>query len=53
MVIQRLTGDPHAQELVAPDWALRKNETLTAIQQTFEKRASWQGKALGDRPPAR
>ena len=50
MVIQRLTGDPHPQELVAPDWALRKNETLTRIRQAFEKRNTWQGKALGARP---
>ena len=47
MVIQRLTGDPHPQELVAPGWAVRKNETLAAIQQTLEARDSWQGKALG------
>ena len=47
MVIQRLTGDPHPQELVAPDWALRKNETLTRIAQSFKERNTWQGRALG------
>jgi hypothetical protein len=44
MVIQRLTGDPHRKELVAPGWALNKTETLNLIHQTLEKRDSWQGK---------
>jgi radical SAM protein (TIGR01212 family) len=44
MVIQRLTGDPHRKELVAPGWALKKAETLNLIRQTLEKRDSWQGK---------
>ncbi|UCE53466.1 MAG: TIGR01212 family radical SAM protein [Desulfobacterales bacterium] len=46
MVIQRLTGDPHPNELVAPQWALKKSETLAKIRQTLEKRDSWQGKFL-------
>jgi len=50
MVIQRLTGDPHPQELVAPGWAVRKNETLSLIHETLEKKDTWQGKALGERP---
>jgi radical SAM protein (TIGR01212 family) len=45
MVIQRLTGDPHRDELVAPAWALKKGQTLQLIQQTLEVRDSWQGKA--------
>jgi hypothetical protein len=44
MVIQRLTGDPHRKELVAPEWALKKAETLNLIRQTLENRDSWQGK---------
>ena len=44
MVIQRLTGDPHPEELVAPLWSLRKAQTLLLIRQTLEKRDSWQGK---------
>jgi radical SAM protein (TIGR01212 family) len=44
MVIQRLTGDPHPEELVAPIWSLKKAETLALIKQTLEKRDSWQGK---------
>jgi len=44
MVIQRLTGDPHRQELAAPQWSLKKTETLNLIRRTMEKRDSWQGK---------
>jgi radical SAM superfamily enzyme len=44
MIIQRLTGDPHPNELVAPNWSLNKSETLAKIRQTLEKRDSWQGK---------
>ena len=44
MIIQRLTGDPHRKELAAPQWSLKKTETLSLIRQTLEKRDSWQGK---------
>jgi radical SAM protein (TIGR01212 family) len=44
MVIQRLTGDPHRGELVAPEWSLRKNETLSLIKKILGDRDSWQGK---------
>lgn len=44
MVIHRLTGDPHPQELVAPDWSLKKVETLALIRDRLEQRDSWQGK---------
>jgi radical SAM protein (TIGR01212 family) len=50
MVIQRLTGDPHADELVAPEWSLRKSETLSLIQKTMAGRGSWQGKRFGENP---
>ena len=43
MIIQRLTGDPHPQELVAPQWALKKSETLAKIRNTLEERDSRQG----------
>jgi radical SAM protein (TIGR01212 family) len=46
MVIQRLTGDPHPDELVAPRWSLRKNETLSLIKRILADRDSWQGKSL-------
>jgi radical SAM protein (TIGR01212 family) len=45
MVVHRLTGDPHPEELVAPLWALEpKQKTLTLIRELFEKRGSRQGK---------
>jgi len=44
VVIQRLTGDPHPDELVAPEWSLKKTETISLIRKTLEKRDSWQGK---------
>lgn len=44
MVIQRLTGDPLPFELVAPAWAGEKQTNLTSIQDTLERRDTWQGK---------
>lgn len=46
MVIQRLTGDPHPHELVAPQWALRKGETLNMIKVRLVERDTWQGKLI-------
>ena len=46
MVIQRLTGDPHPEELVAPQWALNKSETLQKINEALEIRDTWQGRFL-------
>lgn len=43
MVIQRLTGDPHPAELVAPAWSLRKQETRQMIQATLRRRGTRQG----------
>lgn len=36
MVVQRITGDPHADELVAPLWALDKAQTRNAILAAME-----------------
>ncbi len=44
MVIQRLTSDPHPYELVAPQWAMQKIETLAMIKQQLVERDTWQGK---------
>lgn len=44
MVIQRLTGDPHRHELVAPLWALEKNDNVALIRQRMIERETWQGK---------
>ena len=44
VIIQRVTGDPHPEELAAPAWAMERNETFKMIQDTFEARNSHQGK---------
>lgn len=43
MVIHRLTGDPHRDELVAPEWALDKEANLAAIRRVMEERNIVQG----------
>jgi len=48
IIIQRITGDPHASELVAPAWAGRYRETFNMIQHTLEIRESYQGKHFGN-----
>jgi len=47
VVVQRLTGDPHPEELVAPEWSLRKSETLALIGKTLATRDTWQGRLVG------
>ncbi|TYT76213.1 TIGR01212 family radical SAM protein [Desulfobotulus mexicanus] len=47
MVIQRLTGDPHEDELVAPLWAMEKEKTRNAILERLEKRNTRQGSRYG------
>ncbi|MGD9272704.1 MAG: TIGR01212 family radical SAM protein, partial [Syntrophobacterales bacterium] len=44
VVIHRLTGDPHPDELLAPKWALEKQTNLQAIRDALESRDLWQGK---------
>jgi radical SAM protein (TIGR01212 family) len=46
MVIQRITGDPHAHELAAPLWALEKHETVDRIKARLIERDTWQGKMV-------
>jgi len=43
MVIHRLTGDPHRDELVAPLWALEKSRNLGAIRDRLAERGIRQG----------
>ena len=43
-VMQRLTGDPDPHALVAPQWALQKNETLKMIEAEMKARGTRQGK---------
>jgi uncharacterized protein len=47
MVIQRLTGDPGKSDLLAPDWAVCKMKNLQCIQDTLERRETWQGRLYG------
>jgi hypothetical protein len=51
-VIQRLTGDPHPEELAAPSWSREKAATLKAIHETLERRGTWQGRLCADGAPA-
>ncbi len=44
VIIQRLTGDPHRDELVAPAWALEKQTNLRSIRETMGKNHLYQGK---------
>jgi len=50
VVVQRLTGDPDPARLVAPEWSVRKRETLDLIAGRMEERDFWQGKMVGARP---
>jgi uncharacterized protein len=44
VVIQRLTGDPHPDELVAPAWSIERNKIFALIKNKLEKEDTWQGK---------
>ncbi|MEW5949976.1 MAG: TIGR01212 family radical SAM protein [Thermodesulfobacteriota bacterium] len=44
VVIQRLTGDPRPEELVAPLWARDKMGTINAVKTVLRERGSFQGK---------
>jgi radical SAM protein (TIGR01212 family) len=47
-VIQRLTGDPHPEELATPAWSRDKAGTLKAIREALERRDTWQGRLCGN-----
>ena len=46
IVIQRITGDPHPRELVAPAWALEKQRVMNAIHGCMLSRGFSQGSLL-------
>lgn len=46
IVIQRLTGDPAGNELLAPDWAGDKRATTARIHELLAQRDTWQGKEI-------
>jgi len=52
VIVQRLTGDPHPEELVAPAWALEKQHNLRLIHHHMKSHELYQGKncSLPERP---
>jgi radical SAM protein (TIGR01212 family) len=50
LVIHRVTGDPHPEELVAPAWCRDKARVLRLIKGEFARRGSRQGSRWGPRP---
>lgn len=46
VIIQRITGDPHPDELVAPSWALHRSDVFNQIQRRLDERNIYQGGAL-------
>jgi radical SAM superfamily enzyme len=43
VVIQRITGDPHKEELIKPKWALEKGKVRQAILQEMAREGLTQG----------
>ena len=43
VIIQRLTGDPPAEGVIFPNWALEKQITLKLIKESLMKRKTFQG----------
>ncbi|HQJ09132.1 MAG TPA: TIGR01212 family radical SAM protein [Deltaproteobacteria bacterium] len=43
IVVQRITGDPHASELAAPSWALDKSRIRNAIHEEMARAGLYQG----------
>jgi len=50
LVIHRLTGDPHPEELVAPAWCRDKSRVLRGLRAELARRGSRQGSAWEDLP---
>ncbi|MBF0200527.1 MAG: TIGR01212 family radical SAM protein [Desulfamplus sp.] len=46
VVIQRITGDPHPHELMAPMWAMDKQQVFKTIRNRLEERDIRQGNRL-------
>lgn len=46
VVIQRITGDPIVDQLIAPKWTANKLWVRNAIDKEMARRNSWQGKFL-------
>ena len=48
MVVERISGDAPPDYFVGPSWCLDKPAVKTAIEAEFERRDTWQGKAVGE-----
>ena len=48
-IIQRVTGDPNKDSLIAPSWTLEKTNNLNLFKKRLEERDTWQGKKYRDR----
>ena len=44
MVVERITGDGVADNLLAPEWTVKKRVTMNAVDRELARRDSWQGK---------
>ncbi len=44
VIVQRVTGDPHPEELVAPLWTLEKQQNIAALLTFMAKEGLFQGK---------
>lgn len=44
MVVERITGDGVADNLLAPEWTVKKRVTMNAVDRELACRDSWQGK---------
>jgi len=49
IVIGRITGDPNPNELIAPDWLVKKFCVLNDIDKEMKKRDSYQGIKVNDK----
>ena len=46
-IVQRITADPHPDELIAPGWALEKHKNMQAVLDAMRNRGLYQGKKYG------
>lgn len=53
LLVVRLVTDSNPRFLIAPTWSLRKQEAIEAINKTFERRNSFQGKFFSGRSTIR
>lgn len=49
VIVQRLTGDPIKEDLIAPDWVLNKTTILNDIDKLMRKLDTYQGKKYEER----